>query len=254
MSIDDRPPARFLASVTSLEEARIVLSGGADIIDCKDPRAGALGALPPAIVSAIRDALPRAVPVSATIGDLPLEPGIVAAAVGSMAAAGADFVKIGFFAEGDVDATLAALAERSSATKLIAVLLADEQPDLSLVPRIADAGFSGVMLDTAAKDGRTLLDAMPTPMLAAFVADARAAGLMSGLAGSLRLGDIPALQRIWPDVLGFRGALCHGAAREAALDPAAVASVRKALNRRPRFIRREAMAVEVVGADADGGR
>ncbi|HEY8261394.1 MAG TPA: (5-formylfuran-3-yl)methyl phosphate synthase, partial [Methylosinus sp.] len=37
----------MLTSVASVAEAEIVLSGGADLIDCKDAARGALGALPP---------------------------------------------------------------------------------------------------------------------------------------------------------------------------------------------------------------
>jgi len=36
---------RMLASVTGVEEAEIALSGGVDIVDLKDPAAGALGAV-----------------------------------------------------------------------------------------------------------------------------------------------------------------------------------------------------------------
>ncbi|RVA63931.1 (5-formylfuran-3-yl)methyl phosphate synthase, partial [Mesorhizobium sp. M7A.F.Ca.CA.001.11.2.1] len=36
---------RMLASVTGIEEAEIALSGGVDIVDLKDPKAGALGAV-----------------------------------------------------------------------------------------------------------------------------------------------------------------------------------------------------------------
>ncbi|MBU0772374.1 MAG: hypothetical protein KKE66_13230, partial [Gammaproteobacteria bacterium] len=43
---------RMLASVRDLEEARIVLDAGVDLIDLKQPADGALGALP---VDVIRD-------------------------------------------------------------------------------------------------------------------------------------------------------------------------------------------------------
>ncbi|TIQ75182.1 MAG: dihydroneopterin aldolase, partial [Mesorhizobium sp.] len=36
---------RMLASVTGVDEAEIALSGGVDIVDLKDPKAGALGAV-----------------------------------------------------------------------------------------------------------------------------------------------------------------------------------------------------------------
>ena len=41
---------RMLASVTGPEEAEIVLAGGADLVDLKDPSRGALGARPVSVV------------------------------------------------------------------------------------------------------------------------------------------------------------------------------------------------------------
>ena len=43
----------MLASVLSVEEAETALAHGADIIDCKDPHRGALGALPLARITEI---------------------------------------------------------------------------------------------------------------------------------------------------------------------------------------------------------
>ena len=64
-----RHPVSLLASVIDAREACLCVSLGADIIDAKNPAAGALGALPAERVRAIRAALPAHVPVSATIGD-----------------------------------------------------------------------------------------------------------------------------------------------------------------------------------------
>ena len=64
----------FLASVTTVAEAELAARCGADIIDCKDPAQGALGALPVRTVTAIRRGVPPSLPVSATIGDLASDP------------------------------------------------------------------------------------------------------------------------------------------------------------------------------------
>ena len=62
----------LLASVRDLVEAREAAAAGVDLIDLKEPSAGALGALATddirAIVTAIRSGWPHR-PVSATIGD-----------------------------------------------------------------------------------------------------------------------------------------------------------------------------------------
>jgi len=221
---------RLLASVTSEAEARLAAAHGADIIDCKDPAVGALGALPHEIVAAIRQAVPAHIPVSATIGDLPAEPELVLDAARAMAETGCDIVKAGFFPGGDAKAAIRRLgAELAASTPLVAVLLADAPLDLSLVAELGDAGFAGVMLDTASKDGRTLLDHRTADALSIFIADARRAGLFAGLAGSLRLVQIPALLELAPDILGFRGALCRASDRQSALDASALEAVRRAI-------------------------
>jgi len=228
---------RLLASVTSEAEARIAAAHGADVIDCKDPATGALGALAHETVAAIRAAVPAHIPVSATIGDLAAEPEPVLDAARAMAATGCDIVKIGLFA-GDADATIRHLGRNIvSETSLVAVLMADAPLDLALVPVLGEAGFAGVMLDTARKDGRTLLDHCSAGMLRAFIGEAHAAGLFAGLAGSLRLAQSPELLALEPDVVGFRGALCRGTDRRAALDASALAAVRRAIPRSAQLIR-----------------
>ena len=89
---------RFLASVTSVAEAETALAGGADIVDCKDPGQGALGALPPQTVGAIVRAVGGRRPVSAVTGDLPMLPDVVVNAAQEMAATGVDYIKAGLFA------------------------------------------------------------------------------------------------------------------------------------------------------------
>ena len=54
-------------------------------------------------------------------------------------------------------------------------------------------------------------------------------GLFAGLAGALRLGSIPALLELQPDILGFRGALCEGARRTGEFDPDAMRAIRAAI-------------------------
>jgi len=54
-----RRTARLLASVTNETEALLCAHLAADIIDAKNPAAGALGALPHATVKAIRARVPR---------------------------------------------------------------------------------------------------------------------------------------------------------------------------------------------------
>jgi dihydroneopterin aldolase len=222
---------RFLASVTGPDEAAIARDGGADVIDLKDPRLGALGAVAPGVVRATVAALDGVLPVSAVAGDLPMEPETVARAAGALAAAGAETVKVGVFPGGDPRGCVAALAPLArSGTKLVAVLFADAAPDLGLLPALAEAGFTGAMLDTAGKGAGGLLAHMDLPALGRFVAAARACGLEAGLAGSLEPPDVPRLLLLRPDVLGFRGALTAGA-RADGIDAEAVRTIRALIPR-----------------------
>jgi uncharacterized protein (UPF0264 family) len=222
---------RFLASVTSTPEALTALAAGAEIIDAKNPAEGALGALPHATVRAIVEAVGHAVPVSATIGDVPAVPDALCDAAIAMAATGVDLVKIGFFGDGDAKASIAALGRLDlGQARLVGLLLADRNPDLNLVAAMADAVFVGVMLDTATKDGRALPDVMATSEISRFVDAARAVGLFVGLAGALRLEHISAIAALTPDVIGFRGALCSGKHREGSIEEGAVRAVARELS------------------------
>lgn len=223
----------LLASVLSPDEAEAALQGGADIIDLKDPRRGALGALPDPVIGAAVARVAGRRPASATAGDLPMEPALVAGTARRIGGLGVDFVKVGLFPGGDLAGTLDALAEQAAAgLKLVAVMFADLSPDFSLVPDLAARGFAGVMLDTADKGAGGLRHHQNSTALGDFVRRARAEGLYTGLAGSLGLGDVAPLLELAPDYLGFRGALTAGG-RNAAIDPAAVAALRRAIPVQP---------------------
>jgi FolB domain-containing protein len=221
-----RAVTRMLASVDGPAEAEIALAGGADIIDLKDPSRGALGAVATDVIQATVKTVGKRRLVSAVAGDLPMQPGLVAAAARDIAATGVDYVKLGIFPGGDAAACIDAVAGIAACTKLIAVLFADASPDLSLLPLLKRGGFAGAMLDTQGKAAGRLLDHFDLPRLGAFVADCHALGMIAGLAGSLETPDIPRLLVLAPDLLGFRGALCGPGGRTAALDPGRVQAVR----------------------------
>lgn len=222
---------RLLASVVDLQEARLALAGGADIVDFKDPRRGALGALPVAAVAECVAALGPDLATSATVGDLPPHSATLAAAAAEMASTGVSYVKIGFFGRSVPEQCLEALAPLARRQRLVAVLFADLEPELGVILSIARAGFAGVMLDTAGKDGRGLRDCMADADLEHFVASAQSRGMLTGLAGSLKASDVPPLLTLEPDYLGFRGALCAGGSRTAALDADALREVRARIPR-----------------------
>lgn len=174
---------------------------------------------------------------SATAGNIEPDAEALQAAMQSIAAAGVDYVKAGLFPaawqQGGRDyaavrACLGGLVPLNGVRR-IAVMFADLAPPLDLVDAVAEAGFDGVMVDTALKTGHSLPDVATDDWLAAFVEGARARGLLCGLAGSLREGHIAPLARLAPDYLGFRGALCARQARAHALGADAVRRVRGAV-------------------------
>lgn len=238
----------FLASITSASEAAIALGGGADILDLKDPTAGALGALSSATIAEAVACIAHRRTVSATAGDLPMKPDVVHDAVTRFAALGVDIVKVGLFRGGDIEACIQALhCEAARGTRLVAVMFADQAPDFSLIPALRDGGFAGVMLDTATKSSGGLRSHLSPDRLADFVRLAAGLGLMTGLAGSLQVEDVAPLVALGPDYLGFRGGICHSG-RGSALSPERLRDVRQAIDRANGHQRAVSTATAAAGA------
>lgn len=209
---------KLLASVTNVSEGLLAMDAGVDIIDLKNPAEGALGALPLAEIDEIVRAIDGCKLISATIGDLPMEPELLMSATEHAAATGVDIVKIGFFGSANHKVCIRALQPLAAkGVRIVAVLFADQNPDFALLPELQLAGFYGVMLDTAHKNGNSLMDYILVNDLQRFVELARSHKLESGLAGSLRLSHVPALAALAPGYLGFRGALCANLERIGAL-------------------------------------
>ena len=228
-SFDKQAHPRLLASVATLDEVDLALRCGVDLIDLKDPSSGALGAWSLASIGAAVRRVAGRRPVSATVGDLPPVAPTLARAARATAAEGVDIVKLGFLPGADHRTLARSLASIGHDVRLVAVLMADRQPDLDLAATLADAGFWGVMLDTADKRAGSLSRHLDHAALGRFVAAARTHGLVSGLAGSLRLEDVATLAPLRPDFLGFRGALCRGGRTES-LDPYCLTEVRRAMD------------------------
>ncbi len=231
LTSDPMNTMRILVSVRNLDEALLVAREGADFIDLKDPAAGALGGLEPERITAIVRVL-RALPgfrgrISATIGDWPV--GAVhdiVARITAVAATGVDDVKVGVSPIGDATALITAL--RAIEAPVVPVLIADHGVPYALLDRLMTARrYAAVMLDTENKRAGSLLQRLPHDALSNFVTDVRTTGAWAGLAGALRLEDVPALIAIDPDFAGFRSAVCSGD-RAQAMDPQRLRALRAA--------------------------
>src|SRR4051795_7199790 len=88
---------KLLVSVVDAGGGRLAAEAGADIVDVKNPAEGSLGAPSPAVIAAVRAAVPEALPVSAAIGDMPNLPGTAALAALGAVHSGAAFVKVGLW-------------------------------------------------------------------------------------------------------------------------------------------------------------
>lgn len=231
---------QFLISVTCIEEAQIALEHGADLIDLKDPAQGALGALPQHTIAEVvrfvkQSSLSARKLTSATIGDLPMKPQLITEQVELLAETGVDMIKIGFFDDGetrlhDYASCLSALAPLAkNGLKLIAVLFAEFKYPDSLIYSIKDAGFYGVMLDTAIKNGATFLDYFTAQEINLLSEKMAANDLIFGLAGSLTIQHIEKIKQFNPSYIGFRGGACVDNQRKFMLDSVKIDAIRKSL-------------------------
>ncbi len=221
---------RMLASVADAAEAEVVLQLGADVVDLKDARRGALGAVPLDTAREAIAAVARRSETSAALGDPPYDEEMLPAGARALAAMGVDYVKLAVDAP-MLDRLGGSLSGLARDVRLVGMMFADEKPDFALLPKLSALGFKGAMLDTRDKTRGRLIAHLDVVELSQFCTQCRALNLMSGLAGSLEAPDVPRLLLVRPDVLGFRGALCHAHDRQGAIDPQAVALIRDLIPR-----------------------
>jgi len=224
---------RLLVSVRDARDARAAVRGGAEIVDAKDPRRGALGPVTPRTLARIRAAVPPGIPVSAALGD---------AAAERVVPRGVAYVKVGLPDVRDAEharalAHRAAQGAAEAGAELVLVAYADASragslPPLAVPDIAAAAGARGVLLDTAFKDQGSLFELLDVARVAQWLAAARAAGLFTALAGSLGEPGLRTALALGADIVGVRGAACDGGrtgrvsvARVAALSALVAAAV-----------------------------
>jgi uncharacterized protein (UPF0264 family) len=180
---------QLLVSVADAMDAAAAVTGGADIIDAKDPSRGALGPVSPFALSAIVAAVAGRRPVSAALGDGADAP------VGALT--GISFVKT-------------TTPVRIARCALVLAAYADERDWRSTIRVAAEHGATGVLLDTSDKSGPGLFGILDDDVIARWVDTAHAAGLMVALAGRLTADDLPRAAALGADIAGVRGAACEG--------------------------------------------
>ncbi len=220
----------LLVSVTTVLEAEMAISAGADIIDLKDPAKGALGALPFETINQIVNVVDGRKRTSATIGDVPMDGVLIASAINALSVLKLDYIKVGFFEADDYSACIACLTDLASkGVRLIAVLFSEKSYPSDLIGQLNEAGVIGIMLDTSIKNGETIFQGMSDPSIHHIIKSTKDKQMLLGLAGSLNITHITAIKKLKPDYVGFRGGVCHENDRKHGLDLAKVKEISKLL-------------------------
>ena len=211
---------KLLISSADEKEATEAVAGGADIIDVKNPKEGALGASFPWVTKRIKQIAPANIEVSCAIGDVPNLPCAVSLAALGAATTGVNYVKVGLYGVKTKEEAVylmqnvtKAVKMFNPAVKVVATGYADAERigavDPLFVPAIArEAEADVAMIDTAIKDGKNLFTYLTIGQLGRFVSAAHAYGLKVALAGSLSKDDLPAVYDLGADIMGLRGAVC----------------------------------------------
>lgn len=218
---------RLLVSVRDVEEARDAWQAGAQLIDLKDPSRGPLAACP---VSTWRDVLSElsgVVPLSVALGELAETDVVELAGL----TAGFQFAKVGLSGcRTRPDWLIRWRAWRNSlppAVTPVAVVYADHQsagapPPLEVLNRGQEIGCRALLIDTFAKDGRSLYAHLTREEIVDLSSAARHDDMLVVLGGSLRRADLPQTLELSPDYVAVRGAVCPGP-RHSRLAPTRVA-------------------------------
>jgi (5-formylfuran-3-yl)methyl phosphate synthase len=205
----------LLVSVRSMEEVESALSGGATLLDVKEPKNGPLGAPSEETARAVLEAVAGRVPVSVAMGEH-LEFRRPSAAL-----AGVSYFKWGPAGLRTVWALRAAhemACDRVRAVspegRVVLVAYADwQKADAPAPEEVCDLACqtpgSVLLIDTFAKPSE-LLKALPLERVALLCRLCRSAGVRVALAGSLTRAQIETLLPTGPDWFAVRGAVCAG--------------------------------------------
>ncbi len=223
---------KLLISVKSTAEAILALEAGADFIDLKDPKVGALGSLDNILCKEIVQAVNKKAVISATIGEGHTQKLALIEAIDSKVEIGVDIVKLAISDYFNDVTFLQQLQAKISSEhiKLVAVIFADEVFDFNLIEKLAEIGFYGVMLDTQNKQ-QNLLSVISEEDIHFFVKSCKKQGLQAGLAGSLRVECIHDLLSSFPSYLGFRSGVCLEFVRDSGLDADLIEMVKNTLHK-----------------------
>ncbi len=231
---------KLLVSVRNAAEAQAALDGGADWIDLKEPREGALGAVEASVATDVVQTVGAAKPVSAALGELAHWPDSQARKLLSIS--GIDVVKLGLAdcasrpswhrewlaVEADV---------RHAGKQLAAVAYADSAQANSPTPaeiiKLArQTSCEYFLLDTYHKNSGSIFAYLNEIVLSQIICSARQASLKIVVAGGLDFSALSRLREFPIDLVAIRGAACNGG-RNGPVDSMLVTRLRQSLTTRP---------------------
>jgi uncharacterized protein (UPF0264 family) len=239
------PSTRLLVSVRSAAEAEAALTGGADIIDVKEPTRGPLGMADATTIAEVVTTVAGRVPVSAALGELIHENSI-------SHMEGLTWVKVGFlktFGRRDHLGWQWMCTEKATLpARLLPVFYADAKRSFCLPlddawvwrwmdnylikgwllnHRAKSPHPGSLLLDTAIKDGQGLLAWYEISQLRELRRRCHELGIFLALAGSLSCDDVQRLMNeVQPDIIAVRGAACEHGIRDGRVSTEAVAALK----------------------------
>ncbi len=221
----------LLVSVRDAEEAEAALTGGANVIDVKEPSAGPLGSASIESIAAVVRAVGDAALVTAAMGDIsdrfPVEQLPSGIAIGKLGMAGG--------AKGpwrEPSERWASRLPKFAAGALVAYAdwrSAGAPTPEEVLTQAEKIGCRGFVVDTWSKGGVCALDLLESDRLRSLVAEAVSQGLFVVLAGSLTIDRIEEAASYGPTLVGVRGAACLGG-RSGAIDTGRVRALAKRLS------------------------
>jgi uncharacterized protein (UPF0264 family) len=213
----------LLVSVRNATEAIIALSAGAEVIDVKEPRHGALGRASSDTIADVVAAVAGRAPVTAAFGELRGLADDSDGNVAELVPCGVSLFKIGLAGCAQLNdwphvwrKLIAKCSTRNnnSPTKPVAVVYADwklaHAPEPHQVLNAAtELGCPALLIDTWEKTSGTAFDHWPFKSMKPFIELARRQHLQIVLAGSLGVPQIPQALDLDPDLIAVRGAACE---------------------------------------------
>ena len=209
---------------------RTAPTDGSAAVPCR-PR-GPLGRADDSVVREIIAVVGGRAPISAALGD-------VADADPVPLTLPVHFVKLGLaHAPSDWNAQLVRHFNATSPARPIVAAYADHARVAAPSPLAAlqwawTHGAAGLLIDTAVKDGRGLFDHVDEPTIIEMLRAARAAGMLTALAGALHGTALERAAALGPDYIAVRGAACADGARAGRIDAQRVRELRQVMQAQP---------------------